>query len=54
MNNNQNPRAGIGRNEGMATASADEVARFAAIADAWWDPYGEFRPLPRLNPTRIA
>lgn len=39
---------------GMATASADEVARFAAIADAWWDPEGEFRPLHRLNPTRIA
>jgi 2-polyprenyl-6-hydroxyphenyl methylase/3-demethylubiquinone-9 3-methyltransferase len=54
MDNNQNQRAGIGRHKGMATASADEVARFAAIADAWWDSYGEFRPLHRLNPTRIA
>lgn len=39
---------------GAATASADEIARFAAIADAWWDPAGEFRPLHQLNPTRIA
>jgi 2-polyprenyl-6-hydroxyphenyl methylase / 3-demethylubiquinone-9 3-methyltransferase len=54
MGNNQNPRAGTGRSAGMATASADEVARFAAIADAWWDPCGEFGPLHRLNPTRIA
>lgn len=36
------------------TASADEIARFAAIADAWWDPAGDFRPLHQLNPTRIA
>jgi len=31
-----------------------EVAKFAALADAWWDPAGKFRPLHRLNPTRIA
>jgi 2-polyprenyl-6-hydroxyphenyl methylase/3-demethylubiquinone-9 3-methyltransferase len=31
-----------------------EVAKFADIADAWWDPAGKFRPLHRLNPTRIA
>lgn len=32
----------------------DEVAKFAGLADAWWDPDGKFRPLHRLNPTRIA
>jgi len=36
------------------TASADEIARFSAMADAWWDPNGKFRPLHRLNPVRIA
>ena len=36
------------------TASAEEIARFTALADAWWDPDGEFRPLHRLNPTRIS
>jgi 2-polyprenyl-6-hydroxyphenyl methylase/3-demethylubiquinone-9 3-methyltransferase len=39
-----------------AAASVDpaEVARFSAMADAWWDPFGQFRPLHRLNPARIA
>ena len=36
------------------TASAEEIARFAAVADSWWDPKGAFRPLHRLNPTRIG
>jgi len=31
-----------------------EVAKFSDLADAWWDPAGKFRPLHRLNPTRIA
>lgn len=31
-----------------------DVARFSAIADAWWDPKGEFAPLHRLNPVRLA
>lgn len=33
--------------------SAD-VARFSAIAEAWWDPRGAFAPLHRLNPVRLA
>jgi len=36
------------------TASPDEVARFAAMADDWWDSEGAFKPLHRLNPVRIA
>jgi 2-polyprenyl-6-hydroxyphenyl methylase/3-demethylubiquinone-9 3-methyltransferase len=40
--------------EGRSTAAPDELARFAALADSWWDPDGKFRPLHRLNPTRIA
>lgn len=35
------------------TASADEVARFQAIADAWWDAEGKFKPLHQLNPPRL-
>jgi 2-polyprenyl-6-hydroxyphenyl methylase/3-demethylubiquinone-9 3-methyltransferase len=31
-----------------------EIAKFAAMADEWWDPTGKFRPLHRLNPTRLA
>ncbi len=35
------------------TASEDEVARFTAMAEEWWDPHGKFRPLHQLNPPRI-
>lgn len=30
-----------------------EIARFDAIAQRWWDPRGEFRPLHALNPVRL-
>jgi 2-polyprenyl-6-hydroxyphenyl methylase / 3-demethylubiquinone-9 3-methyltransferase len=32
----------------------NEVAKFAAMAGGWWDPEGDFRPLHRLNPTRLT
>lgn len=36
-----------------ATASAEEVARFTAMAEEWWDPTGKFKPLHRFNPVRL-
>lgn len=36
------------------TASTEEVERFTAIAEAWWDPNGDFRPLHQINPARIG
>ncbi|MCC6949660.1 MAG: bifunctional 2-polyprenyl-6-hydroxyphenol methylase/3-demethylubiquinol 3-O-methyltransferase UbiG [Bradyrhizobiaceae bacterium] len=36
------------------TVDAGEVARFAAMADEWWDPRGKMQPLHKLNPVRIA
>jgi 2-polyprenyl-6-hydroxyphenyl methylase/3-demethylubiquinone-9 3-methyltransferase len=36
------------------TVDPAEIQRFAAIAEAWWDPEGKFKPLHRLNPTRIG
>ena len=38
---------------GETTANPEEIARFTAMADAWWDPTGKFRPLHQLNPARI-
>ncbi len=35
------------------TASPDEIARFAAIADEWWNDTGKFKPLHKLNPVRV-
>lgn len=31
-----------------------EIARFAAMADEWWDPAGKFRPLHKFNPVRLG
>tara|TARA_B100001939_G_scaffold346794_1_gene366501 strand:- start:487 stop:1302 length:816 start_codon:yes stop_codon:yes gene_type:complete len=32
----------------------EEVANFSALAATWWDPNGPFKPLHKLNPTRIT
>ena len=31
---------------------AAEIAKFEALANRWWDPSGEFRPLHQMNPLR--
>lgn len=36
------------------TAAAEEIARFDALAEKWWDPNGAFQPLHQLNPARLA
>jgi len=36
-----------------STVDHAEIAKFEAMADAWWDPIGKFRPLHRLNPVRV-
>jgi 2-polyprenyl-6-hydroxyphenyl methylase/3-demethylubiquinone-9 3-methyltransferase len=37
-----------------SSVDAADVARFSAIAEAWWDPKGKFAPLHRFNPVRLA
>jgi 2-polyprenyl-6-hydroxyphenyl methylase/3-demethylubiquinone-9 3-methyltransferase len=37
-----------------ASVDPREIAKFEAMAEAWWDPAGKFRPLHRLNPVRLA
>ncbi len=36
------------------TLDRDEVARFARLAGEWWDANGPFKPLHRINPTRLT
>jgi 2-polyprenyl-6-hydroxyphenyl methylase / 3-demethylubiquinone-9 3-methyltransferase len=36
-----------------ATVDDEEIRRFAAQADAWWDVEGDLRALHRLNPPRL-
>jgi len=31
----------------------EEVAKFEAMAEEWWDPAGKFKPLHRINPLRL-
>ena len=38
----------------QSSVDNDEIARFSAMADRWWDPRGDFAPLHRLNPTRLG
>lgn len=45
---------GAGDRACAASVDAAEIARFAALAERWWDPDGPFRPLHTLNPVRIA
>jgi 2-polyprenyl-6-hydroxyphenyl methylase / 3-demethylubiquinone-9 3-methyltransferase len=39
---------------GATTVDDDEVARFSAMADEWWDARGKMAPLHKLNPARLA
>ncbi len=45
LNEAENPRTSV---------DPDEVARFEALADAWWDPDGDLAPLHKLNPPRLG
>ena len=35
------------------TIDPDEIKRFSSLANAWWDPEGDFRPLHQINPIRL-
>ena len=36
-----------------ANIDSDEVKKFEALADQWWDTQGKFRTLHDINPTRL-
>ncbi|MDT8266369.1 bifunctional 3-demethylubiquinol 3-O-methyltransferase/2-polyprenyl-6-hydroxyphenol methylase, partial [Roseomonas sp. DSM 102946] len=36
------------------TARAEEIAKFDALADRWWDPRGPMAPLHAMNPLRCG
>ncbi|XP_062228071.1 ubiquinone biosynthesis O-methyltransferase, mitochondrial-like [Phragmites australis] len=51
------PPKGPSRSGGGPTVSSlnpTEVAKFAAIAETWWDFDGPFKPLHLMNPIRIS
>ncbi|MES0883533.1 bifunctional 2-polyprenyl-6-hydroxyphenol methylase/3-demethylubiquinol 3-O-methyltransferase UbiG [Roseibium sp. SCP14] len=40
--------------QSTGTIDSEEVARFSAMAEQWWDPTGDFKPLHKFNPVRLA
>ena len=36
-----------------STVDEAETAKFAAMAEEWWDPHGKFAPLHKFNPVRL-
>ena len=36
------------------TIDSNELAKFTAMAEDWWNPQGQFKPLHKFNPTRLA
>jgi 2-polyprenyl-6-hydroxyphenyl methylase/3-demethylubiquinone-9 3-methyltransferase len=44
------------KTKGASASTVDEaeVARFAALADTWWDPNGKMGTLHRFNPVRLG
>jgi 2-polyprenyl-6-hydroxyphenyl methylase/3-demethylubiquinone-9 3-methyltransferase len=36
------------------TVDTDEVEKFSALAEEWWDPRGKMAPLHKFNPLRLA
>ena len=43
-----------GNTAAATTVDPDEIARFSAMAEEWWDPSGKFRPLHKFNPVRLG
>ncbi len=37
----------------MSTIDQDEIDKFTAMADEWWNPEGQFKPLHKFNPVRL-
>jgi 2-polyprenyl-6-hydroxyphenyl methylase/3-demethylubiquinone-9 3-methyltransferase len=37
-----------------STIDPSELAKFTAMAADWWNPDGQFKPLHKFNPTRLA
>jgi 2-polyprenyl-6-hydroxyphenyl methylase/3-demethylubiquinone-9 3-methyltransferase len=48
------PMPFMASHKNSATIDHGEVARFAKLADDWWDAKGPFAPLHKIGPTRLT
>ena len=37
----------------MKTINTKEIEKFSKLAEEWWNPNGQFKPLHKFNPIRI-
>ena len=37
----------------MQNIDQQELDKFEKMAESWWDPQGDFKPIHRLNPLRL-
>ncbi|KAL5551080.1 hypothetical protein UlMin_001256 [Ulmus minor] len=49
----QNPQSSISFSA-LSSLNQEELAKFSAISETWWDSEGPFKPLHAMNPTRLA
>jgi 2-polyprenyl-6-hydroxyphenyl methylase/3-demethylubiquinone-9 3-methyltransferase len=49
----ETPQAQASGTEPTANVDRQEIAKFEAMAESWWDPNSEFRPLHDINPLRL-
>jgi 2-polyprenyl-6-hydroxyphenyl methylase/3-demethylubiquinone-9 3-methyltransferase len=54
MNESPAPTPADRRDASPGNLDPTEVERFQALAKAWWDPTGKFRPLHQIGPTRLT
>ncbi|XP_072981409.1 ubiquinone biosynthesis O-methyltransferase, mitochondrial [Typha angustifolia] len=47
-------KGGSGSTAFVSSLNPTEVAKFAALAETWWDFDGPFKPLHLMNPTRVS
>lgn len=40
-------------NQNQQNVDHQEIEKFAQMAQSWWDPNGDFKPLHQLNPLRL-
>ena len=46
--------AGSGDDNVTVNADPAELAKFESLAERWWDPEGDFKPLHEINPLRLS
>src|SRR6202167_1500460 len=50
----ENKSSSLAQSLAHPSVDPEEVAKFTAMAEEWWDPTGKFAPLHKFNPVRLG